>query len=215
MLVMTLRRINLDLDGVVYDWVGLMQRECRTRFGVDLRDSIWITEHETNEKISEWYFGNPEVVFGYGEMYPGAEDGIRYIKRLTRNLTILTSAKEAAHPIKQKWLERKGIQYDEYVGVPLGELKSDYPGDLFIDDGSHVVDDIITRTYADVILVTRPWNMGEAAPQSEGSPRMRRAADWTEICHLVRERFLKGRFADGDVAGSGTDGISDSLIAGV
>lgn len=177
-------RIGLDLDGVIYRWEEQARKLIAREFGLTMPVS---TEWDSIPKTLGrdpwkwlWKTGVHEVFSG-GRPYPGAIEGAKRLSELG-HVTILTKGPKGCGTDKIEWLDRKGVPYDEFVLVDSSSNKSAaLPSeDVYIDDSSKNIVDLLS-THADLVLVDRPWNRGDKAPDV---PHYR-ARGWREIVEIV------------------------------
>jgi 5'(3')-deoxyribonucleotidase len=179
-------RIGLDMDGVVYDYVGNLSNIIVAEGGDPIpEDCGWF------KPVELWppYFDHPERVFLDGDPIPGAVEGCRDLKLLCDDLWIITAAwKEAGEP-KIKWLEKHGIEYDNFVLTGLdhtSQPKSAIKCDLYIDDGAHNILELYENTFVDLIIFEQSWNKTqEMYDLEESSDRVTRVRNWEEMVNLV------------------------------
>ena len=180
-------KIGLDMDGVVYDYMGNLSNIIVADGGDPIpEDCGWFKPAEL------WppYFDNAERVFLEGDPIPGAVDGCATLKSLSEDLWIITAAWEEARVPKLNWLEKYGIQYDNFVITGLdhsAEPKSAIKCDLYIDDGPHNILELHENTDAHLIIYEQSWNKTEEMRKLEKDClRVARAKDWHDVVFLTR-----------------------------
>jgi len=181
-------KIGLDMDGVVYDYVANLSNLIVADGGDPIPDKIgWFKPAEL------WppYFDNPEKVFFDGDPLPGAVEGCAKLFELSDELWIITAARHEAGPYKLMWLEKHGIEYDDFVITGLdhsAEPKSAIKCDLYIDDGAHNIQELYNNTEADLIIFEQSWNKTREMWDLEWkSDRVNRARNWYEVVQIVED----------------------------
>jgi hypothetical protein len=185
--------IALDMDGVLYDWDTSVRTLACADMGCEDWGAArtWEIPFLNHDEGRQWYAANLERVFTEGNMVSGADWGVKALMRLTPNLTIVTSGEPEIGAFKEFWMKKVGIAYDNFVlldktiHVAGKPGKSQVPADLYIDDASHVVDEVIDNTPAWAILRDRPYNSGAEAPKRSTNPRLLRAYSWHGIVKMA------------------------------
>lgn len=137
-------RVGVDLDGVVYDWLGMFRGWCATATGADPGRYFTATTYDfyqqwglTKDEFYQHYAEavNARVAYTTGPPLPGAARVIKAIRDAGHRVVIVT-ARAAGDPAlttqdSLAWLDDHGIVYDEFH---LAEDKTTIPFDVLIDD---------------------------------------------------------------------------------
>ncbi len=192
-----MRTINIDMDGVVYDMVGVLRERMRGVLGQDLPppDSWdfgnWPLEEAgltgTNMIQQQAYQG----LFTWGYSVEGAIQGIRDLYDAGHDLRVVTNKKGLgpasliAMTDALGWL--KGQQILDMVDVVFVDNydKQGYPADVVIDDNPTL--DWMQEGRIN-ILFDQPWNRHVGIPLTEdGLARWATVLrkDWAGIVELL------------------------------
>lgn len=180
-----IQRIGLDMDGVLYRWDHAVRAMIREEFGISVPQSeTWdfISEY-AGKKVWKWLWsheGNVPRMFTDGGPYPGAIEGANRLYDMADDLAILTSGPAGCESAKVAWLDQHEVPYDRFVRFDRGEAKTRVRCNLYVDDNPAVIRDVVAADFpAMAILVDRPWNRGDEAPERD--PRWVRARGWKEV----------------------------------
>lgn len=158
-------RVGVDLDGVVYDFVG-QYREFLLGYGDYAyghypQPTQW--RFFEDWKISEEEFlkhlrNHGREIFREGQPYPGAIKALQCLAAAGHTLVFITDRVimgEAAEPETKYWLRKHlfvGTEFELHVTADKSSVKVDY----FIDDKP---ENLAAMPFAtDVYLCDRPWN---------------------------------------------------------
>lgn len=158
-------RLGIDLDGVVADftkgWIGFYNRD----FGTDLRSEqveTWdgltaITHFEDMGEFWRWSSDlDGRSLFWHLETFPGAVEALHRLDEEGHAIVILTMKPPFAVADTQEWIAAQGIPADE---VHILEDKWRVDCDVYLDDGPHILSDLVThRPNRLVCRFVRPWN---------------------------------------------------------
>lgn len=191
---------GLDLDGVCYQFEKTARYMLRKRIsdrGVNPPAELSVASRgwnairdvlENADLAADWEWLWAEAVgqglFRYGHVVTGAIEGVQALNELGEVVVVTHRPKAAVHDTLT-WLS---FMFDKapLAGVHIqsnGQKKSEVnprPA-IYIDDATHVADDIISNTSSSVILFDQPWN------QDFGllSPRLYRAVGWQEVIKIA------------------------------
>lgn len=187
---------GLDLDGTVYEWDKTARYMLRERIKakganppaeLSVASRGWDTIMEVvSEDDWKWLWTDAirEGLYRYGHVITGAIEGVRALNGLGDVMAITHRPKLAVHDTLT-WLSFM-LDKSPLSGVVIqsnGQKKSEVNPrpDIYIDDATHVADDIIGTTSSSVILFDQPWN------QNFGllSPRLYRAVGWQEVVKIA------------------------------
>lgn len=190
--------IGLDLDGVVYDFQGtykyLLETHRDVRFPGEV-DRWWTTWNSPDEHTSQedrdwvWSKGVKLGLFRHGHVVKGAIDGVRELSKLG-DVHVVTHRPERA--------VRDTLAFLVYQDLPITGVtvtqgpKSEVGCDVYIDDGPHVVEELLTAGRS-VVVFDRPYNRPEALGMTDfDNPDplgmySRRALNWREVPPMVKE----------------------------
>jgi 5'(3')-deoxyribonucleotidase len=158
-------RLGIDLDGVVANfnqgWVDLYNRQFGTH--LTLEDSerweamIEEAHFEDMDQFWEWAADIAgHSLFWHLEPYPGAIEALRDLDAKGHQIVILTFKPEYAVEDTYEWIRRHGIPTNE---VHILEEKWLVDCDVYLDDGPHVLPDLVANRPNDTVCrYVRPWN---------------------------------------------------------
>ncbi len=182
--------INVDSDGVVYDFIGIVQRrlerwldrkletptswQVENTWGITREDVVFHFEREAKHGV-----------FQFGSPIPGAIDGLKALidkghqVRIVTNKAGMGRGTRAAIQDTAHWYGLKGLLGDLDLVFTRGYDKQAYPADVVIDDQPNLT--WIQKNAAN-ILFDQPWNQNLAViPEGMWI----RAADWDVVLELV------------------------------
>jgi hypothetical protein len=186
--------INIDSDGVVYDWHGFMIPFLTDRLGVEMtRDSFieWDLAQSLDVSKKDFYQVFDEAVFANafklaGEV-PGAIHAVRSLVndghrvRIVTNKILKGSSKTYRAQVDTLAWYHENIGLDQLEMVFTGSKhgKSAYPADIVIDDKPDME---WTQPGAMNLLFDQPWN--RAVPDDPGGHI--RAVGWAGALTAIR-----------------------------
>ena len=188
-------RIGLDLDGVCYEWQRTYMYMLRAYRGYsrDLMSDIesWTHWNWHKENVSKqdndwmWSEGIRLGLFRYGHLYPGTVKAVNELSSLG-DVVVITSRPKRAAQDTFDWISYNKLPVQE-VHITNGGNKSDIKPvcDVYIDDGPHVIDDLIDNTPSAALLWDRPWNRTPSRCTA-------RVSTWDEVLNFV-EGMKKAR----------------------
>ena len=171
-------RIGIDLDGVVFDFVGTLERLYLKWFGFPLAgkvahwdDPLKLSHFATNRELFDWF----ERAGGWTdmEMYPGAAGSIDKLLEDGHSIVFITARHGAGADASTDWHEASPwFTSSMLVCTPS---KQTVPCTVYIDDGPHIIEQL-RDAGKDAIVFNRPWNR-----KAEGT----RAADWPDVLDII------------------------------
>lgn len=181
---MTRPRIAVDLDGVVYDWEGTARYLLERHFGygLDVSDSWGYLPSTVTKEHWRWLWEDGVKVHGlfrYGNLQRGAVDGLLALEKYGR-LEVVTHRPRSA---VQDTLRFVANLPDVFEGVHIlsdGQPKSSVGADIYIDDGPHVIEDVLGAGLG-VVIFDQPWNRLFVPPVSGQRSVPWRAKGWAEV----------------------------------
>ena len=179
-------RLGIDLDGVVANFVGGWTALYSDEFGtavdpldVDHWDAIpHLTHFAHMGDFWRWASRlDGGSLFSHLEPYEGAVDALRALSRRHTIVIVTTKPDWAVHDTFA-WISRHRIPTRE---VHITDDKWRVPCDVYLDDGPHVLEDLVARRPEAVVCrYVRPWNehvLGAIDVES-----------WEEFTHVVNEQ---------------------------
>lgn len=186
--------INIDLDGVVYDFSSAIHSEGARFLGRPVEGSMdwaiwdsWGVPKGAWERIFRQGVTEGRI-WRYGGAVEGALEGLWELSDAEYHIRILTHRLNHGHDYRTAvestaaWLDENVIPYRSLAVVGDGDHKSNYKGHILLDDGPHNIDDWVRRTWDTAIVFDRPWNQ-----EVEEGPQVARATNWTHGVKLIRE----------------------------
>ena len=201
----TLRRpiLNIDLDNVVYDFVGAMQRYAEMKLGGPLPEwtewNVW-TQWGIPEGLWNFLFrqGVEEgAIWEYGDVIPGAVEGLWALSDQEWHIRLVTQRLSHAfgHDIAvtstAEWLKRNSVPYRSLSFTGYNDSKANYDAVLLVDDSpTNVLAWNRSNPLRPAIIFDRPWNRDVV---QLGRGVLVRAKNWTEVVELVgpAQSYLK------------------------
>lgn len=179
--------IVLDLDGVTYDFQGTYCYLLKKHRGVKFPQGMsWWNEWNASDQFTTqedrdwvWSKGLKLGLFRYGHIVRGAVDGIRELSMLG-DIQVVTHRPERAR--------RDTLAFLTYLDLPISGVtvtqgpKSKVAGDVYIDDGPHVVEELLSADKR-VVVFDRPYNRDIESLKGN----LRRAHNWEDVPRLVKE----------------------------
>lgn len=198
--------INVDLDGVLCDFVDVMAKYVEDRhydgqvhLTREPREwATWVAWGITKQEFWQYLYDGVEqgIVFRYGADILGAKYGFDRLRSLPHptHVRVVTSkllsgsAKWRAQINAIEWLRDGGYDYDELIFVRGAAAKRAIPCDVAIDD---------KPSYAWMgpglnILFAQPWNQ-DWAEQQVGRGKFSVAYSWDDVVALVDRAGYLGR----------------------
>lgn len=201
--------VNVDMDGVVYDFVEAMRHEFRWRgFDTSIPEE-WSFEKAwgvSRDKFVEVMYEGilDERVFGHGldRVIEGAPDALRGLHHRGHHIRIVTNKSHFPEPVRtmaikntMTFLRVEGIPYDDIVFMSKDKLG--YPADVVVDDKGD------TRGWAQPhalnLLFDQPWNQ---KVETNGLSTVTRAHGWRDAYDRILELAEDLRWAEQRMARS-------------
>jgi len=174
-------KIMLDLDGVVWDIMGIFVEIYNEKFN----------ENVKYEDINGWWFFDYEkwkVVYPLTlpriMEYPVFEhyvDTYIYDMNISHDVTILTAEANPVVVLKNKLYSLhifEGTHYDKIITVDPNENKLNYEADIYIDDNPNMAEKMYEHPDRILLLLNQPWNQGF---EDEKSENVWRVYSWDDI----------------------------------
>ncbi len=203
--------INIDADGVLYDYSGEFWKMAREHYGRTFPPSLGWNQHEVMgiDEEEYWEFFHHcarNGVFRNGDAIPGGIESIRQWYKAGYRLRVVTHkslrhAESTYHAQSDMvhWLHEQGVINKVELVFPKGEYhKQGFPADVVIDDKPDLK---WAQEDAVNVLFDQPWNQTEdvapiehilyspASPSHTHSlyatPRIYRAKGWDEVRSIV------------------------------
>jgi 5'(3')-deoxyribonucleotidase len=197
--------VNIDLDGVVYNYVGAMQEYAEGVLGRTLPEwTEWDVWDQWGIPKGAWKFlfrrgVEDGAIWLNGDPYPGAVEGLWALSDAEWHIRIVTNrlAHTFGHDIAVehtvKWLKKNAVPYRSIAVIGYGDAKSNYKAVTLVDDSLANTDEwnkngawhlgepapVSGHGAFNAVVFDRPWN------QDEG--KRLRAYDWIDV-----ERIVKG-----------------------
>lgn len=194
---MTLLTINIDMDGVVYDFNAAI-----TSYG-ELYLNRKLPEETTNWEMwdawgiekDEWYeifhlaIQTGELFNQEGMGIDGAVEAIKRLKKDGHRIRIVTSkllrgprSTAAAMIQTVRWLE--GVKLIDRVELSFAHNKQGYEADVIIDDKPNLE---WAQKGKHNLLFTQPWNEGGIDPIKSRYYNIERVRNWHRVLYVVNE----------------------------
>jgi hypothetical protein len=194
--------IGLDLDGVVYDWDRTARYMLRRRaegrgeipskeLSVPARNWTWIKDH-TPKQDYDWLWSEEGIRSGqyrYGNIVTGAIEGVQALSEIG-DVIAITARPKAAVNDTLTWL---ATFFDKtpLAGLVIqshGQKKSDVKPtpNVYIDDGTHNLKDVLENTNSFAVQFYQPWNSGWVPDTEALAQRWGVAVGWREAVNWIR-----------------------------
>jgi hypothetical protein len=172
-------RIAVDLDGVVYDWTGTVKYLVRKHHGVMLGEwTDWdYGERNMPPEVWRWLWtdGIDLGLFRYGHHLKGSVDGLRALAEVG-DLEVVTHRPRAGLQDTLRFIANLPDVFSGVHFLTHAEPKSIIGCDVYLDDASHVAQDVTDAGFLAVVF-DQPWNR---------HVRMVRANGWDDVVPAVR-----------------------------
>lgn len=185
-----MKRIALDLDGVVYNYSATACYLLNHYKGYNLdwthtASWDWLKDQvDNNDWQWLWSDGIKEGLFRYGHLIKGAAEGVKGLVKLGK-VAAVTSRPPTAVQDTLDWLA--------YMKFPISEVhitqenKANLRPDIAIDDGPHNIKDYTDAGIPSILFVAR-YNEHMIG----SSPLVRPAKNWDDVL-LITEGLVHGR----------------------
>lgn len=186
--------VNIDMDGVIYDFNGAMTSLGEVYLGRKLPvTESWEMWDAWGVSRDEWYEMFHEAilddeVFRIGHEIPGAVQAVRSLTKKHR-VRIVTSKKlrfprstQAAQIQTIRWLGEAGLL--NHVELAFAGDKQGYTADVVIDDKPTLK---WAQRGAMNLLFAQPWNQDVPEEAFFGQPSLTLVESWDDVLHHVEE----------------------------
>lgn len=180
-------RIGVDLDGVVYDWQGAFVYLANKHLDAGLNTNLswwkgWNApdEHLTVEEQDWlWTVGIDLGLFRYGHHLKGSVDGLREIAEIGE-LHVVTHRPRAALQDTLRFISNLPDVFSGVHFLTNAEPKSSVGLDVYLDDGPHVIGEVLDAGAKGVVF-DQPWNRVGCAHFPH------RAFGWDDVPERLKE----------------------------
>lgn len=214
-------RIGIDLDGVVYDFVGSFRHHLITNCGFDPervksyeRWEFYLDWEMTLEEfLRECHAGaNAGIIFNHGDAFPGTREALQRIRDMGHTLHVVTdrSFGEAgtSEAATAKWVAKHLPKIESLTFSPDKTVAN---VDMMIDDKLQNYD-ALTRVGVDAWLLDRPWN---AVPHDYYRQRVSTLAGFADMVDHKTLVYAQGRWISDRLVGKeGRVTVSKSEYSG-
>lgn len=186
--------INVDLDGVLYDFENTFRAYASNVLGHELpewhtwdawrswgiSESAWMRLFRTGVESGD--------IWGHGAMVAGAFDGLWALSDSEWHIRILTTRLvhrfdyATAVSSTVAWLKDHGLPYRSLAVIGPGDDKFNYQATALVDDKWENIRDFAAVTGVGV-LFNRPWNY--EAPVHRADGKVFRAIGWPSVVDVV------------------------------
>jgi len=183
---MTKLKIAVDLDGVVWDIMGVF---------VDIYNRLYKEDNKV-EDIDDWYYFPQErweVVYPLTlpriMEYPMLDPYIPtylYLLNKVHDVSIITKEQNPIELLKQKLITLdiyEGREYNEIIRLEIKDKKLDYPFDVYIDDYPGMAKDMDKYPGRTLLFYDQPWNKKNVYKHSGSVCRVH---NWKDILSYIR-----------------------------
>lgn len=172
-------RIGIDLDGVMFDFIGTFERLYAEWFGFPIapikqwNDPLKHSHFKTYEDLWAWF----ERADGWAQIpyVDGARGSIDHLLEEGHNLVFITARHGEGATAAYNWHSRSPWADDSFIAIT--SAKQTVPCDIYVDDGPHIIEEL-RLAGKNTIVFNRPWNK-----DAEGV----RASDWIDVVALIEE----------------------------
>lgn len=183
-----MKRIALDLDGVVYNYSAtacyLLNHYKGYKLNWEETNSWdWLKEQVNNNDWQWlWTGGIKEGLFRYGHLIKGAAEGVKELVKL---------GKVAAVTSRPPTAVQDTLDFLAYMRFPISEVhitqgnKADLKPDVAIDDGPHNIIDYLTAGIP-TIQYMRKYN-AHVLNTDINRHILYPANDWKDVIHFTKE----------------------------
>lgn len=181
-------RLGLDLDGVIYRWGDTARYLLETYWNLSNVPLEGRIENYIPQKANTWLWNEgvkKHGLFRYGSIYKGSREFLNRMEKYCDNI-VITARPASAIPDTLDWLSYQKLPTAEIHILGPDQKKSSVKPrcDLYLDDASHVAEDLLQKTKATIILPDRPSN--QDAPVNQ---RVVRTTSWEEIEEIIKAKY--------------------------
>lgn len=183
-------RTVLDVDGVLYRFSHAAQYMLAMREGLaDREDLYWDDSTWDCDRPKEnwdWVLGPEQAnyVYRHGHLWSGAVEFVYELRKLT-DIILVTKRPAYATKVTLDWVrytfDHPPFPFSEVRILGPNEVKSQVPADIYIDDSTENLEELLESTKAHVICVRRNWN-----EDLQEQPRLTIAHSFQEVLDAVR-----------------------------
>lgn len=157
-------KVGIDLDGVVFDWVGAVTREYENWFGFPLAgqikewdDPLKLSHFESYTDLFDWC--DRANVWGACAYVPGARGGIEHLLAEGHQISFVTSRHGGGADWAKMWVDSQFGPRNMRVGFypNLGVAKYTVPCSVYIEDSPAAIQEL-QGAGKDVLIFDQPWN---------------------------------------------------------
>jgi len=183
---MTKLKIAVDLDGVVWDIMGVF---------VDIYNRLYKEDNKV-EDVDDWYYFPQErweVVYPLTlpriMEYPMLDPYIPtylYLLNKVHDVSIITKEQNPIELLEQKLITLdiyKGREYNEIIRLEISDKKLNYPFDVYIDDYPGMAKDMDKYQGRVLLFYDQPWNKKNVYKHSGNVLRVH---NWKDILSYIR-----------------------------
>lgn len=188
--------IGVDIDGVLCDFNGVMQRIFRNSFGVEYSlDQVTTWHYHECLPVTQKQFNSACALFGrqhceFAPLLPGAAEGMRVLTQDYR-IWLITARHDDTLPQTRRWLEHNGIPHDALI---FARGKGEFADvvSCMIEDSPRTALHFAKRDVP-VVLMDAPYNRGVFADNERHSVDLKlqrniqRVEFWEDVPRLVRD----------------------------
>ena len=201
---MTKLKIGVDLDGVVWDIMGIF---------VEIHNKIYNRGVKYEDVNDWWFFPQDEFETVYPLTlprimeYPILDPYIPtylYMLNKVHDVSIITKEQNSVELLEQKLITLdiyKGREYNELIRLEIKDKKLDYPFNVFIDDYPGMAKDMDKYPGKILLFYSHPWNKKNVYKQSGN---VLRVYNWKDVLSYIRtieiirnKPFIQMKIGDG------------------
>ncbi len=184
-------RVAVDMDGVLYDFVGEMVFLLREHRGLNIKRAditSWWTKEKVGQKDWDWLWDQREL-FQDGNLISGSKRGYVMLKQIA-DAPIITSRPHNVIADTYLWLALHRFPCQELHILGSNQKKTIIPWDVIIDDKvDHALDAVRAGRHA--IIFSQPWNLDFPKLNVAEYGLIHRAHSWNEVRDCVNEIALE------------------------
>ena len=193
--------INIDMDGVIYDFNGAMtsfaEVELDRKLPTTQTWNMWEAWGISREEFYRLFHDaiNYGHVFRVGHEVPGAVNAVHELVAYQHRVRVVTSKKlrypsstKAAQIQVIRWLAEQDLL--NKVELAFAHNKQGYQADVIIDDKPNLK---WAQRGELNLLFAQPWNLDVPDEAYHGPTQITRVENWTEVLDQVRwhEEYLR------------------------
>lgn len=185
--------IGVDIDGVLADQTREILQRINRRTGSHFRKrdvTSWnanLAGIDIEVEIEQSLQKDPGYVRRM-QLIQGARVALDQLAKEHELVAITNRAGEMLE-VTEDWLKSKMLAV-QHVKSTRGSSKSQVNVDVLIDDNPNNIEEFTSNSGAG-ILFSQPWNKSLATDTLPDHPRVYRAANWQEVCSIIRKLSRK------------------------